>query len=99
MSLLNTIIEKREEILALGAQYGATNFRIFGSVLEGAENPHDIDFLIDYEPPADPEKRGLGYYHLENLLGKMLGCPAHLTQAKLLKPHYAPYILPVARPI
>ena len=97
MSLLERIQAKRAEIIALGAEYGATNFRIFGSVLEGKENPNDIDFLIDYTQPEDPERAGLGFYRFENLLGKMLDHPVHLTQAKLLKPHYAPYILPTAQ--
>jgi predicted nucleotidyltransferase len=88
MSILETIQSKRDEIIALGAEYGARNFRIFGSVLEGKESPNDIDFLIDYQSPDDPERSGIGYYRLENQLGKMLGHPVHLTQAALVKPRY-----------
>jgi predicted nucleotidyltransferase len=42
--------EKREEILHLAAQYGASNVRVFGSVARGeARLDSDIDLLIDQD--------------------------------------------------
>jgi uncharacterized protein len=51
MALLDTLQEKRVEILQIAANHGAFNVRIFGSVVRGEETPEsDIDFLIDYDP-------------------------------------------------
>jgi predicted nucleotidyltransferase len=43
--------ERRGDILRLAAQHGATNIRVFGSVVRGeAGAGSDIDFLVDMEP-------------------------------------------------
>ena len=40
----------KKQILALAAKYGASNFRVFGSVANGtADENSDIDFLVDLE--------------------------------------------------
>ena len=40
---------KREEIIAIAAQHGAFNVRVFGSVARNeASSDSDIDFLVDY---------------------------------------------------
>jgi uncharacterized protein len=50
MALLDTLREKRAEILQIAANHGAFNVRVFGSVVRGQETPDsDIDFLIDYD--------------------------------------------------
>ncbi|WP_008309061.1 nucleotidyltransferase family protein [Leptolyngbya sp. PCC 6406] len=44
------LADKRADILAIAAQHGAYNVRVFGSVARGeADQYSDIDFLIDYE--------------------------------------------------
>jgi len=44
------IEDKKKQILALAAKYGASNVRIFGSVANGtADENSDIDFLVDLE--------------------------------------------------
>jgi predicted nucleotidyltransferase len=49
MTLLDTLQEKRVEILQVAARHGAFNVRVFGSVVQGEETPEsDIDFLVDY---------------------------------------------------
>jgi hypothetical protein len=51
MTLLETLQEKREQVLAVAAKHGAFNVRVFGSVARGEDTPEsDIDFLIDYDP-------------------------------------------------
>ncbi|MEM8503333.1 MAG: nucleotidyltransferase family protein [Cyanobacteria bacterium P01_D01_bin.1] len=48
--LLNTLREKREEILQVATKHGAFNVRVFGSVVRGEETSRsDIDFLVDYD--------------------------------------------------
>jgi uncharacterized protein len=50
MALLDTLREKRAEILQIAANHGASNVRVFGSVVQGTETlESDIDFLIDYD--------------------------------------------------
>ena len=47
MSLLDTLKERRAEILQIAAAHGAFNVRVFGSVARGEETPDsDIDLLI-----------------------------------------------------
>ena len=51
MALLNTLRKQRATILEIAANHGASNVRVFGSVIRGEETPEsDIDFLIDYDP-------------------------------------------------
>jgi len=50
MGIMEIIGEQREQILALAAKYGASNVRVFGSVVRGtADKDSDIDFLVDLE--------------------------------------------------
>jgi predicted nucleotidyltransferase len=50
MGIPEIIQDRKEQILALAAKYGASNVRIFGSVANGtADANSDIDFLVDME--------------------------------------------------
>jgi predicted nucleotidyltransferase len=50
MGIREFIGSKRDQILAIAKQYGASNVRIFGSVAQGtADENSDIDFLVDLE--------------------------------------------------
>ena len=50
MGIPEIIQDRKEQILALAAKYGASNVRIFGSVANGtADENSDIDFLVDLE--------------------------------------------------
>ncbi len=50
MAIQEIIGERREQILALAAKYGAYNVRIFGSVARGtADDTSDVDFLVELE--------------------------------------------------
>jgi uncharacterized protein len=41
---------RREEILEIGKRYGASNFRIFGSVARGdATEESDLDLIVKFE--------------------------------------------------
>lgn len=50
MGIAEIIGDQKEQILALAAKYGASNVRVFGSVVHGtADENSDIDFLVDLE--------------------------------------------------
>jgi uncharacterized protein len=50
MTLAKQVQEKRAEILAVAAKYGAYHVRIFGSVARGeADSTSDVDFLVEME--------------------------------------------------
>ncbi len=50
MGIPEIIQDRKEQILALAAKYGASNVRVFGSVANGTANENsDIDFLVDLE--------------------------------------------------
>lgn len=72
MALLDTLREKREEILAIAARHGAFNVRVFGSVARREETPEsDIDFLIDYDlEKVTPWFPGGLLVDLQDLLGR-----------------------------
>jgi len=48
LGIRELLSDKREKILAIAANHGAFNIRVFGSVARGeADEESDIDFLID----------------------------------------------------
>lgn len=50
MGTVEIIQDKKEQILALAARYGASNLRVFGSVANGtADENSDVDILVDME--------------------------------------------------
>jgi hypothetical protein len=50
MSTLNTLQIRKAEILALAAKHGASNVRLFGSVVRGEDQPDsDVDLLVDMQ--------------------------------------------------
>jgi uncharacterized protein len=72
MTLLETLQEKREQVLEVAAKHGAFNVRVFGSVVRGEDTPEsDIDFLIDYDPEkVTPWFPGGLLMDLQDLLGR-----------------------------
>ncbi len=71
MGLSEIIGNKREEVLALAARYGASNVRIFGSVARGtADTDSDIDFLVDMEKGRSLLDFGGLLMDLQRLLGR-----------------------------
>ncbi|MBC7908416.1 MAG: nucleotidyltransferase family protein [Rhodospirillaceae bacterium] len=46
-SLADTLTERRDDILASAARHGATQVRVFGSVVRGEDRPDsDVDLLV-----------------------------------------------------
>jgi hypothetical protein len=71
MGISEIIQEKKEQILALAAKYGASNVRIFGSVANGtADENSDIDFLVDLEKDRSLFDLGGLLMELQELLNR-----------------------------
>ncbi len=67
MGIPEIIQDRKKQILALAAKYGASNVRIFGSVANGtADENSDIDFLVDLE-------KGRSLFDLGGLLMDLQG--------------------------
>ncbi len=83
MNIKQLIQEKREEIITIAAQHGATNLRIFGSVARGtADENSDLDLLIDY----DSKKRSPWFpLRLIRELETLLGCKVDIVTEQGLK--------------
>jgi predicted nucleotidyltransferase len=70
MNTLRTLQIRKAEILALAAKHGASNVRLFGSVVRGEDQPDsDVDLLVDMQ-----ENRSLfDLIGLQQDIEKMLG--------------------------
>ncbi len=68
---IETLREKREEILRIARSHGAKNVRVFGSTARGeADLQSDIDILVDMEPGRSLLDLGGLWSDLNSLLGK-----------------------------
>ena len=71
MELRNLLRDKRAEIFAIAAKYGASNIRVFGSVARGEEHlDSDVDFLVEIEPGRSLLDQIALMQDLEGLLGR-----------------------------
>lgn len=83
MGIQDLLHEKRADILAIAARYGAHNVRVFGSVARGeADNASDVDFLVDMEPGRSLFDQGGVLMDLQALLG----CQVDVATPRGLKP-------------
>lgn len=72
LGIADLLLPKREEILRIAEQHGASNVRVFGSVARGeATDASDIDLLVDWDFKRISSWGGIGlYFDLEELLGR-----------------------------
>ncbi|WP_017303230.1 nucleotidyltransferase family protein [Spirulina subsalsa] len=90
MNLPERLQEKREEILTLAAQYGASNIRVFGSVARGeADADSDVDFLVEMQPGRSLLDMGGLLMELQELLG----CRVDIITEKGLRPRIRQQVL------
>ncbi len=66
----NDILERRDKIIAIAKQYGASDIRVFGSVARGdATQFSDVDFVARFEPGRSLFDQGGLLMDLRELLG------------------------------
>ncbi len=66
-----TIGEKREAILRIAAQHGATQIRLIGSVARGEDRPQsDVDLLVTWREGTSLLDQAALMLELESLLGR-----------------------------
>ena len=70
MNVWGLLKQKREEILKIANKHGASNIRIFGSVVRGEENADsDVDFIVEMESGRSLLDRIALIQDLEDFLG------------------------------
>lgn len=96
MNIYEILQAKREEILQIGAKYGAYNIRIFGSVARReADMNSDVDFLVEMAP-------GRSLFDLGGLLMELqdvLGCEVDVVTEKGLRQRIRERVLSEAIPL
>ena len=71
MGITETILDKKDQVLALAAKHGASNVRVFGSVANGTAGQNsDIDFLVDLEQGRSLFDLGGLLMDLQQLFGR-----------------------------
>jgi predicted nucleotidyltransferase len=96
MALREELYRQRETIRAIAARHGASNLRLFGSVIRGEERPDsDIDLLADLD-----EDRGFAdYLALVEELEALLGRRVDLISGRGLSRYFRPYVEAEAQPL
>jgi uncharacterized protein len=96
MPLRDDLNRRRDVLQAIAARHGASNLRLFGSVLRGEEGTDsDIDLLVDMG-----EDRGFGdYLALVEELEGVLARRVDIVIDRSLSPHFRPYIEAEAQPL
>ncbi len=84
----------RDAIIALAAEHGMSNVRVFGSTARGTDRPDsDIDLLVDFGPRVSL----FGLARAELALSGLLNIDVELVSARALKPWLAEQILREAK--
>ncbi len=96
MSLRDDLHSRRDELLAIATRHGASNVRLFGSVVRDEQRTDsDVDFLIDMD-----EGRGFGdYLALVEELERVLARRVDIVIDRSLSAHFRPFIEAEARPL
>ena len=90
MGINEVVQEKREEILAIAARYGARNVRVFGSVARGdADERSDVDFVVEFDEGSTLMDHAAMLIELEDLLGRRVD----VAPEKCLRPRVRERVL------
>jgi predicted nucleotidyltransferase len=89
--LLDTLRHRKQEIAALGREFGARRIRVFGSVARGEDGPDsDIDFLVDFPQGYDLITQRLP---LTEKLAALCRRPVEVIPEHELSRHIRPQVL------
>lgn len=92
---LATLRSMKPQILAIAAEHGVGNVRVFGSVARGeADETSDVDFLVTVEKPM-----GWDFYSIEPRLEELIGCEVDVITDKSIHPRLRERILSEATPL
>ena len=70
-------------------RFGVIELALFGSAVRGEAGPDsDVDILVSFDRPTDPECFFGVQFYIEDLLGR----PVDLVTDKALRPELRPYI-------
>jgi predicted nucleotidyltransferase len=90
------VAQRRSDILAIAAHYGARNVRVFGSVARGeTDEASDIDFLVELQPDRSLFDLGGLVAELTDLLGR----PVDVVTVRGLKDRIRERVLAEAVPV
>jgi predicted nucleotidyltransferase len=89
MPLLDTLLAKRADVLRAASRHGASNVRLFGSVVRRSETPSsDVDILVDLA-----RDRGFSdFLALAEELEELIGRKVDLVTSRGLSPYLKPLI-------
>ncbi len=93
---LEQVRQRRTEIERLAHKHGATNIRIFGSVVREEAGPKsDVDILVAFEP----KRTLLDVARFELGLEDLLGCKVDVVEEGGISPYLEDRILAEAVPL
>lgn len=96
MTVLDDLKQKRRELLAIASRHGASNIRIFGSVVHGEEaETSDVDFLVDMEPGRSL----LDLVGLQQELEQLLGRRVDVITERGINPYLEKQVIREAKPL
>ena len=83
---LESLRERRDEILSLAEKYGVYDIRVFGSLLHGDATPEsDVDLLIKMEDGRSLFDLGGFVYDMTELLGRRVDVAEDTTVHWLIR--------------
>jgi uncharacterized protein len=92
---MHSLRAQRADILRVADRWGA-RVRVFGSVARGdAQQPGDVDFLVEFAP----DRSLLDHGGLLNDLEALLGVPVDVVSERGLRPRFRERMLREAQPL
>ena len=89
MSSSETLALLRAHKPVLAERFDVVELALFGSVARGDASPgSDVDILVSFDGPANPDRYFGVQFYIEDLLGR----PVDLVTQKALRPELRPYV-------
>jgi len=90
MKINELLRQKREEVLKLAHQHGASRVRVFGSVAKGEDTESsDLDLLVEMEPGRSL----LDLVAIKQDLEELLGCKVDVVTEASVSPYLRERVL------